>query len=40
MSRMDRVRKKEVSSTARIERELASRANQNIEMVWVYGKNA
>ena len=39
VSRMDRVRKEEVSRRAGIERELASRADQSIEMVWACGKN-
>ena len=34
-----RVRIKEVRWRAGIERELASRADQSIEMVWAYGKN-
>ena len=34
VSRMDRVRNEEVLRRAGIERELASRADQGIEMVW------
>ena len=36
---MDRVRNEEVRRRAGIERELASREDQSIEMVWAYGKN-
>ena len=36
---MDRVRKKEVRRRAVIKMELASRADQSIEMVWACGKN-
>ena len=36
---MDRVRNEEVRRRAGIERELASRADQSIEMFWVCGKN-
>ena len=39
VSRMDIVRNKEVRRRAGIETELASRADQSIEMVWSYGKN-
>ena len=34
VSRMDRVRNEEVRRRAGIERELASRADQRVEMVW------
>ena len=36
---MDRVRNEEVRRRAGIEEELASRADQSIEMVWACGKN-
>ena len=39
VSRIDRVRNEEVSRRAGIERELASRADQIIEIVWACGKN-
>ena len=39
VSRMDRVRNQEVSRRAGIERELVSRVDQSIEMVWACGKN-
>ena len=39
VSRMDRVRNEEVRRRAGIESELASRADQSIEMVWACGKN-
>ena len=39
VSRMDRVRNEEVRRKARIERGLASREDQSIEMVWACGKN-
>ena len=39
VSRMDRVRIEEVRRRAGIERELASRADQSIEMIWACGKN-
>ena len=39
VSRMDRVRNEEVRWFAGIESELASRADQSIEMVWACGKN-
>ena len=39
VSRMDRVRNEEVSRRAGIERELASRADQSIEMVWACLEN-
>ena len=39
VSRMDRVRNEEVRRRAGIEMELASRADQSIEMVWACGKN-
>ena len=39
VSQMDRVRNEEVRRKAGIERELASRADQSIEMVWACGKN-
>ena len=39
VSRMDRVRNEEVRRRAGIERELASRADQSIEMVWARAKN-
>ena len=40
VSRMDRVRNKEVRRRAGIERELASRADhKSIEMVWARGNN-
>ena len=39
VSRMNRVRKQEVHRRAGIERELASRADQSMEMVWACGKN-
>ena len=38
VSRMDRVRNEVVRRRAGIERELASRADQSIEMVWACGK--
>ena len=37
--RIDRVRNEEARSRAGIEMELASRADQSIEMNWVCGKN-
>ena len=39
VSRMDRVRNEEVRRRAGIERELASRADQRVLMVWACGKN-
>ena len=36
---MDRIRNEEVRRRAGIERELASRADQSIEMVWACRKN-
>ena len=39
VSRMDRVRNEEVCRRAGIEWELASRADQRVEMVWASGKN-
>ena len=39
MSRMDRVRNEDVRRRAGTERELASRADQSMEMVWAHGKN-
>ena len=39
VSRMTRVRNEDVRRRAGIERELASRADQSIEMVWACGKN-
>ena len=39
VSRMDRIRNEEVRRRAGIEMELASRADQSIEMVWACGKN-
>ena len=39
VSQIDRVRNEEVCRRAEIERELASRADQSIEMVWANGKN-
>ena len=39
MTRMDRVRNEEVRRRAAIKRELASRADQSIEMVRACGKN-
>ena len=39
VSRMDRGRNEEVRSRAGIERELASRADQSIEMIWACGNN-
>ena len=39
VSRMDRVRNEEVRRRAGIERELVSRADQSIDMVWACGKN-
>ena len=39
VSRMYRVRNEEVRMRAGLERELASRADQSIEMVWQCGKN-
>ena len=39
VSRMDRVRNDEVRRRGGIERKLASRADQSIEMVWALGKN-
>ena len=39
VSRMDRVWNEKVRMRAGIERELASRADQSIEMVWACGKN-
>ena len=39
VSRMDRVRNEEVRRRAGIERELASRGDQSIEIVWACGKN-
>ena len=39
VSQMDRVRNEEVCKRAGIERELASRVDQSIEMVWACGKN-
>ena len=39
VSRMDRVRNEEVRRRDGIQRELASRADQSIEMVWACGKN-
>ena len=36
---MDRVRNEEVCRRAGIERELASRPNESIEMVWACGRN-
>ena len=39
VSRMERVRNEQVRTRAEIERELASRADQTIEMVWACGKN-
>ena len=39
VSQMDRVRNEEVRIRAGIEMELASRADQSIEMVWACGKN-
>ena len=39
MTRMDRVRNEEVRRPAAIKRELASRADQSIEMVRACGKN-
>ena len=38
VSRMDRVRNEEVRRRAGIERKLASRVDQRIEMVWTCGK--
>ena len=38
VSRKDRVRNEEVRWRAGIERELASRAYQRVEMVWACGK--
>ena len=38
VSRMHRVGNEEVRMRAGIEMELASRADQSIEIVWVYGK--
>ena len=38
-SRMDRVKNQEVRRRAGIERELASRADKSVEMVWGCGKN-
>ena len=40
VSRMDSVRNEEMCKRARIERELASRVDQSIELVWACGKNA
>ena len=39
VSRMDRVRNEELCRRAGIERELTSRADQSIEMVWACGQN-
>ena len=39
VSRMDIVRNEEMSRRAGVERELASRADQSIDMVWACGKN-
>ena len=39
VSRMDKVRNEEVRRRAGIERELASRADLSIKMVWACGKN-
>ena len=39
VSRLDRVRNEVVRRTVGIERKLASRVDQNIEMVWAYAKN-
>ena len=39
VSRMDRVRNEEVCRRAGIGRELASRVDQSIEMVWACGQN-
>ena len=39
VTRMDRVRNEEVRRRAGIEKELASRANQRVLMVWACGKN-
>ena len=39
VSRMDGVRNEEVRRRAVLERQLASRADQSIEMVWACGKN-
>ena len=39
VSQMDRVKNEEVRRRAGIERELASRTDQSIEMVWACGKN-
>ena len=39
VSRMDRVRNEEVRRRAGIEKDLASRADQSIEMLWARGKN-
>ena len=39
VSRMDRVRNEEVRRRAGIEWQLASRADQSIEIVWACGKN-
>ena len=39
VSRMDRVRNEEMRRRAEIEMELASKADQSIEMVWACGKN-
>ena len=39
VSRMDRVNNEEVRRRAGIERELASRASESIEMVWACGNN-
>ena len=36
---MNRVRNEEVRNRAGIEKELASREDQSIEMVWACGKN-
>ena len=36
---MDNVRNEEVRMRAGIEKELASRADQSIEMVWAHGEN-
>ena len=39
VSRLDKVRKEEVHRRAGIERQLASRSDQSIEMVYACGKN-
>ena len=39
VSRIDRVRNEEVRRRVEIEKELASRVDQSIEMVWTRGEN-